>query len=477
MRGYVIIRQLGLVCLLNGTFLFLSFLISLGYSDGAELALIFSSLIAIFFGVTPYIFIPKIDDISNHEGLAIVVLGWMLSCVIGIVPYVLYGGEFTLANAVFESVSGFTTTGSTILNEIQTLPKGILFWRSSTHWLGGIGIIIFVLAILPQSGQTKLVLYSNEVSPLAKEDLRYTTKKSIRVILVVYMVLTLAEVLLLMMCGMGWFDAVNHSFATIATGGFSTKNLSVSYFDSVSIEMVINFFMLISGIHFGLLYMTALGKKSNIFTSKIVRYYLGGMAIAMILVSWKLVADGLYPDWLTALRYSSFQLISVGTTTGFATCDTACWPPFTQVILIFFTLQCACAGSTSGGIKVNRVMILWKGMLNQLKKIQHPRAVSTARIGKMTLSEETISGAITFIVIYLVIIFATTLALTAMDIDLFTSFSASATCMGNVGPGFGNVSSLGNFSSIPDLGKYLLSGNMLLGRLEIFSIFALFSKR
>ncbi len=472
MRKEIVIKHLGYVLFLNGTFLFISFLISLVNHESSMLPLLFSAVICGIFGAFPLIYVEKTQSISFTEGLSIVVFGWLLTCIAGMLPYIMWGGEFTLANAWFESVSGFTTTGSTILNNVEALPLGLIFWRSATHWIGGIGIIIFVLLILPQSKGQRISIYNSEVSALTKINFNYNARNVVRILALVYVCLTFVETILLMIAGMSFFDALNHSFATVATGGFSTKNLSVAAYGNVWVEIIIMIFMVLSGIHFGLIFGTVLLKKENIFRSSLVKSYLLVMMLGIVLVWFKLYSSDFYNFW-DALRYGSFQVISVGTTTGFATADSAGWPIFTQIILIYFTIQCAMAGSTSGGLKFDRVYIFFKSLNKQIKILKHPYGVFITKIDGKTIDEQLEQQTLVFIVLYILTFFVTTFALTAMNIDGMTSFSASIATLGNVGPGFGNVSSLGNFGNLPDLAKYLLSINMLFGRLEIFNILAL----
>jgi trk system potassium uptake protein TrkH len=472
MKPEVVIKYLGFILLINSVFLFISFLISFSLQETSTISLLFSTLVCIIFGVFPLIFVETIDRINYKEGLTIIVLGWLITSVVGMLPYLMWGGEFTLINAWFESVSGFTTTGSTILNDIESLPKGLLFWRSSTHWIGGIGIIIFVLLILPQAKGTRLSILNTEISSLSKMHLRFNTQKMVRVLVIVYVGLTLLESIILTLFGMSIFDAVNHSFATIATGGFSTKNLNIAAFNNIGIEITIMVFMVLSGIHFGLIYGTVLLKKENIFKSSIVKTFLVVLFSGILLVTLKLYLSGIY-DWWQAFRYAAFQVISLGTTTGFATIDTVYWPIFTQIILIYFTIQCAMAGSTSGGLKFDRVFIFFKAAKNQIKLLKHPHGVFPVKIDGNRIDEKLVNQSLVFIVLYFLIIFTTTFILTAIDIDGMTAFSASIATIGNVGPGFGNVSSLGNFANLPDLAKFTLTINMLFGRLEIFNILAL----
>jgi len=277
---------------------------------------------------------------------------------------------------------------------------------------------------------------------------------------------------LLWIFGMSFFDAINHSFATIATGGFSTKNLSIASFDNIRIEITIMVFMVLSGIHFGLIFGTLTLKKPNIFSSGLVKTFLLLLVIGIVLVSTKLYTSGFY-DLGNAVRYASFQVISLGTTTGFATVDTANWPIFTIIVLIYFTIQCAMTGSTSGGLKFDRVFIFFKIAAKEMKLLKHPRGVYVVKVDDITIDEKMEYQTLVFIVLYVVTFFVTTIALTTIDIDGMTALSASVTTIGNVGPGFEKVSSLGNFGQLPDMAKYLLSINMLLGRLEIFNVFAL----
>lgn len=476
MKTEAIIKTLGSILLLNGFFLTLSFIISFVNHETSAIALFYSAFLCILFGLFPMIFIQKIEIIRYREGIIIVVLGWLLTCIVGMLPYLMYGGEFTLVNSWFESVSGFTTTGASILSDIESLPMGLLFWRSCTHWIGGIGIILFVLLILPQSNQKSLSIYDSEISYLSKVNFSYRKKEIVRILALVYVSLTLLQTLLLYFNGMSFFDAINHSFATIATGGFSTKNNSIAYFDSVSIELIIIIFMILSGTHFGLLYATVMFKKRNIFTSNLFKAYFLTMLGGILFITLKLYYSGSYDFW-HALRVAAFQVVSLGTTTGFATADTNVWPVFAQMILIYFTIQCAMSGSTSGGLKFDRVYLLFQFFKREIKLVRHPRAIFTIRSEKKVVSEELMRHTLVFTTVYIVIFFFSSLLLTAMDIDSITSFSASITTLGNVGPGFGLVSSMSNFGSLPDLGKYILSLNMLLGRLEIFNIFAIFMVR
>ncbi|PKP00207.1 MAG: cation transporter [Bacteroidetes bacterium HGW-Bacteroidetes-8] len=477
----VVTRNVGFALLLNALFMFISAIVSAIYGfDDSFSPLLLSAIITTVAGSFPLIFVTKFYDISIKEGFTIVVSSWVLSCLFGMLPYVLYGGEFSIVNAWFESVSGYTTTGSTILSDVESLPKGLLFWRSSTHWLGGIGVVLFMLLVLPSMSAFRMRLSKMEISDLSKNNFRFKAHQTIRVITTVYLTLTFTETLFLMIAGMDLFDAVNHSFSTIATGGFSTKNLSLKFYDSVAIDIIIMVFMLLSGMHFGLLYGAMTGKSSNIFRSPIIKYYLLSILAGSVLVTLNIKFAGVYKDWGTAIREGFFQVISVGTTTGFANGDSSVWPGLSILLIMFFTIQCACSGSTSGGMKADRVWIFFSSIKSQIIKNIHPNAVVNVKIGSQTLDKEIVYNVNQFIVLYLLIVFIVGMLLVGFGTPMLESFSASIACMGNVGPGFGLVGSLGNYTSISVIGKIILSIEMLLGRMEIFSllmIFVLFRRR
>ena len=473
MRYNVVSRYVGIVLLINALFLFISSIISGINGDQAFYSLLYSSIIVGLFGVFPLIFVPASDYISNSEGLVIVVSGWLVSCLVGTLPYILWGGEFNFTNAWFESVSGYTTTGSSILTNIEALPLGLLFWRAATHWLGGMGIIIFVLSVVPSMRIAGMVLSQVELSPVARENFKYNARKTLRVLLSVYVGLTLLETISLFFCGMNFFDAITHSFATIATGGFSTKNISIAHYNSVPIEIAIIIFMVLSGIHFGLLFKTIFEGSKKIFKSTVVRYYILAIVIGIVLTAFSSYGDQ-YQNWFEALRYAAFQITSIGTSTGFANADSSVWPPLAQILIIFFALQCACAGSTSGGIKADRFIMFWKAFIRQLKSLQHPHAVIPVRFGDKVIKDDVLAMGILYLCVYLGLVSIATIFLAVLGVDILSAFSGAVATTGNVGPGLGTVGSMSNFSHIPYLGKWVLSGTMLLGRLEIYGLIIFF---
>lgn len=475
MRLNVVLRYVGMVLLCVATFMLLSAGISyLNDKDSAFYPLLLSSLLTALLGVFPLIFVEKSEQISTKEGYCIVVGSWLVACVVGMFPYLIWGGEFSLINAWFESVSGFTTTGASILNDIEALPRGMLFWRMSSTWIGGIGVVMFALVILPSLGRTKQTMSSVELSSLAKDNYRYRTQMIVRILLVVYIGLTALSTLLLKLAGMDWFDAVAHSMSASATSGFSTKNASIGYFDSALVELILMVTMIVAGIHFGLIYATVAGKRNNIFRSEVIRTYLAILVVVSILVALSLRISGVYPSILDALRHAFFQVSSLITTSGFATADTNTWTSFAILLLMFCSLVCACAGSTSGGLKVDRLLLAAKIVRNRIRQQQHPNAILRVKVDGVMQEKSTLDSVMIFIFIYIVLICAGTLLSSLCGVDMLTSFSSSLACMSNVGPGFGAVGSLDNYSSLPTIVKFFDTMLMLLGRLEIFGLIQLF---
>lgn len=477
MKAAYVIRYVGLVLLFNAVFMLISAII--GICDGIDTGvapLLLSFTIITIIGAFPAVFVPAQKKITSKEGYIIVVASWIAACLTGMLPYVIWGGEFSLIDAWFESTSGYTTTGATILNDIEALPKSLLFWRASTHWMGGVGVVLFALVILPSIGRQKMTLRSVELSTIAKNNFKFNTEKNLKIILTVYIGLTAAETVALMIAGMDWFNAITHSFSTIATGGFSTKNLSIMAFDSLWIESIIMFFMLISGIHFGLIY-ASFRRQGSLWKSDVCRYYILSMIIGGIFVAINLYTSGNYDNIGSSLRYGMFQTISYGTTTGFASANNAFWPPFSVLLLTVFSIQCAMAGSTSGGLKIDRVLLLFKAIRAQILKLQHPSAVMRVKLGNHTQDDSTVSAAILLIGFYLLAIVVSTIVLTLFNIDLLTAFTATVTSLGNVGPGFGEISNLATMDIFNPIIKFWLSIMMLFGRLELFGLINLFMMR
>ncbi|MBR4968803.1 MAG: TrkH family potassium uptake protein [Alistipes sp.] len=468
MRFSVILRYVGTVVLCLSAFMAVSAGISLVSGDTGFYPLLLSSLLTLLLGAFPMIFVSKADSITTKEGFMIVVGSWVVSCVVGMFPYLIWGGEFSLVNAWFESVSGFTTTGASILTDIEALPQGLLFWRSATNWIGGVGVVMFALLVLPSLGTNKMALSGIELSSLAKDNYRYRTQMVVKILLVIYIGLTVVSTILLKVAGMRWFDAVNHAMSVCATGGFSTKNASVGFYDSPLIEWILIVVMFISSLHFGLIYSTFARKANNIFRSEVVRVYVAIIVGAALTIGASLSFSGTYDNIFTSLRQSVFQVVSIITTTGFATADTNLWTPFAIVILIILSIICGCAGSTSGGAKVDRVLLYAKVLKARLRGQQHPNAIIRVRLDGILQDDRQVNTVTLFLTTYFILIIAGTLTSTLFGMDLLSSFSSSVAFIGNVGPGFGEVGSYDNYAAMPSLLKIQGTILMLMGRLEIF---------
>lgn len=474
MRFDVVLKYVGMVMLFIASFMLLSAGISyVSGMDSAFYPLLLSGLLTALLGAFPLIFVEKKVQLSSKEGFGVVVGSWLLACVVGMFPYLIWGGEFNLINAWFESVSGFTTTGATILDDIEALPRGMLFWRMSSTWIGGMGVVMFALLILPSMGRSRMTLSSVELSTLAKENYHYRTQMIVQILLVVYLGLTTLSTLSLKLAGMNWFDALCHGMSASATSGFSTKNASIGFYNNPAIELILASTGIISGIHFGLIYATVVGKRSNLFRSEVTRYYLAIIAVASLFVAVSLYAADLYPTFVQSLRHAFFQVSTLITTTGFATADTNTWTSFAILLLMFVSLVCASSGSTSGGIKVNRLVLAVKMFGARMKLQRHPNAIIRIKMDGVIQENDVLHTVAVFIVAYLGLIFVGSVVGALFGLDLLTAFSGAMACLGNAGPGFGEVGSMDNYSAMPTVIKMTNSLLMLFGRLEIFGVIQL----
>ena len=460
----------------NALFMMLSVGVSLIYGmDSGFTPLLISGLITMIFGSFPLIFGKKAPQNSLQDGFITIVLSWLLSFIFGMLPYVLWGGEFTLMNAWFESVSGYTTTGSTILTNIEGLPKSLLFWRSSTHFIGGLGVIIFLLLILPDASPFKLKLSHLELSAITKDGYRYKSSKTVRVITSVYLGLTAVGILCLWLAGMDIFDAVNHSFSAVATGGFSTKNTSIMYYDSTAIDIVLMILMTLSAMHFGLIYAVFATRSIKPMGQSINRYYLCVILVLSVLVTISLMGRGGYESLGKAAVASSFQVISFITTTGFGQSDNAAWPVLANTLLLFAAFHCGCSGSTTGGIKADRMFIAFKAIGGEFKKRLAPSSIFRTKIGSSAVPEETVSSVFLYIVLYISILFLSFVAVLFTGVEIGEAFSGVLASIGNVGPGIGSLGTMGNYAAQPEAAKFIYTLDMFMGRLEIFPILIVIS--
>ena len=468
--------NVGKALLVSALFMFLSIVMSLmDGRDSGFVPLTISFIITLIVGAFPFIFVNKAQIESLRDGFLTIVFSWFLSFIFGMLPYVLWGGEFTLVNAWFESVSGYTTTGSTILNDIEGLPRSLLLWRSSTHFIGGLGVVVFLLLVMPDAGPYRLRLASLELSTLSKEGYRYKSSRTITVITTVYLCLTAVIFVSLWAAGMPSFDALNHAFSIAATGGFSTKNLSIGYFQSDLINLLVLFFMAIAALHFGLIYAVFALKSIKPLNNSVIRYYFGSIAIMSLVIMLSLKLQGGYDSWWRALMDSSFTVVSYMSTAGFAICDNSQWPWLAGVVLLIASFQCGCSGSTTGGVKVDRILISFKAVVSEMKKRVHPSVVSHIRMGGTYLTDDEVSSVLMYIVIYIIVIFLSIIAVLLCGTGVPEAVSGVIASVGSVGPGLAEIGCLDNYAAQPDMAKLIYSFDMFLGRVEIYPVLVVIS--
>lgn len=461
---------------IEGLLLFVPSIVSFFYGEYKVASI--TSAIALFFALVGILFSirkPKKVDIFVKDGIVIVGLAWVIFSLIGALPFFLTGSIPSFIDAFFETVSGFTTTGSTILVDIESLPKGMLFWRSFTHWIGGMGVLVFVMAIIPLGGKSMNIMKAEVPGPTA-DKIVPKTKQTAKILYMIYIGLTMIEVVLLMFGKMSFFDSLVHAFSTAGTGGFSNKADSVGYFDSAYIDGVITVFMILFGVNFNLYYLALLKSFKSILKSEELRVYLAIIAVAIAFITYDIV--GIYGNVLTSLRYSSFQVASIITTTGFMTADFNLWPGSSKAILFLLMIVGASAGSTGGGLKVSRIIIVWKYVKCEIKRVLHPRAVVNVKMDNKIIDNSVIKNVTGYILIYIMLLLFSFLLISFNEFDFETGLTSVVTCINNVGPGLGEiVGPVGNFSTFSVFSKLVLILDMLLGRLEIFPILFLFSPR
>ncbi len=417
----------------------------------------------------------KNAEIKKRDGYLIVVGGWICMSLFGSLPYVISGSIPNFTDAFFETMSGFTTTGSTILNDIESLPKSILFWRSMTQWIGGMGIIVLTIAVLPLLGIGGMELFVAEAPGPTKDKIHPRIKETAKRLWIIYFGLTCLETIILFFLGLDFFDAINHSLTTTSTGGFSTKQDSIAAFNNPWVEAVIVVFMFIAGTNFTLIYFGLKFKFKKLLNNDEFKWYL--TSILVVIFSLSLFHFSILDNtsFINSFRRIAFQVVSIITTTGYATADYTMWGPFMSFIFFLFLFSGASAGSTSGGIKIVRIVLLIKNSLLEFKRRLHPKAIIPLILNKNTVSGQVTYNLMAFIILYLFIFTVGSLILTFIGVDFLTSVSAVASAIGNVGPGIGSVGPANSFYHLPDIGKWVLSIFMLMGRLELFTVCLLFT--
>lgn len=472
----VIGKIIGILLLMNAAFMLTCISFSFMEHDGDLQALLISAGITCAVGglLTWLCKNRKSNELTKRDGYLIVTLGWLSMSLFGSLPFMISGAIPNFTDAFFETISGFSTTGASILTDIESVHKGILFWRSLTQWIGGMGIIVLTVAILPILGIGGMQLFVAEAPGISPDKLQPRIKETAKRLWLIYLGLTATEMILLWVSGMTFFDAINHALTTMATGGFSTKNASIAYYTNPLIQYIIIFFMFLAGTNFTMTYFGLHGQFMKVLKNEEFRFYLGFTLVISIIVGLIVYQLGL-SGFERSMRDALFQVVSVITTTGYVTADYTSWTPFLTLLFFILMFFGASAGSTAGGVKIVRHLLLVRNTLLDLKRQIHPSAIIPVRFNSKAVSPEIISNILAFIMIYITIFGLGALILSTMGLDFMTSLGAVATCLGNIGPGIGTVGPVNNFAHLPEAAKWLLSFLMLVGRLELFTVLILFT--
>lgn len=467
----MIARILGMVLLILAALLVLPLIAGLCYGENVLNFAVTIAAAAALGGIF-MLFKPKNRDIYAREGFTAVGLSWILMSLIGALPFVISGDIPSYVDALFETVSGFTTTGSTLLTDVEAMSRGCMFWRMFTHWIGGMGVLVFIMAVLPMSGEHSMHIMRAEIPGPVVGKLVPRARKTAAILYMIYMGLTAIETVFLLCGGMSFYDALLHAFATAGTGGFSTRGASIAAFDSLYIEVVISVFMLLFAVNFNLYFLLLMGRVRDVLKNQELRCFLVIVAFSMLTIAWNI--SGQYGGFAEALRYSSFTVASLVSSTGFGTADFTQWPQYSQWLLVIIMFVGACAGSTGGGLKLSRVMLLLKAAFSDLRHMIWPRRVNRVQMEGQRVEQAAIRAVFSYFTLYMLILLLGTLLISFDGFDTATNFTAALTCLSNMGPGLGLIGPSGNFSIFSDLSKLLMSFLMLAGRLEIYPILVLF---
>jgi trk system potassium uptake protein len=476
MNYNIILNVIGFLLMIIGGFILTALPFSFYYNGGDHLAIILSAICTSVTGYILWFYSRKSDnkDLGKREGYVIVTSGWLVMSLFGSLPFIFHGAIPNYTDAFFETISGFTTTGATILTNIEALPEGLIYWRSLTQWLGGMGIIVLSLAILPILGIGGMQLFIAEVPGPTKDKIHPRIQETAKRLWGIYVLLTVLEIMLLIIGGMGIFEAVNHGLTTMATGGFSPKNQSIGYYTSPFIQYVLIFFMFLAGTNFTIHYYALHGNFSFMKNNDEFRFYvffLIGCTIIITLLHLRYV-DFNYEE---SFRQSLFHVVSLTTTTGYVISDYENWAPFSRIVFFVLLFIGGCAGSTAGSIKIIRHLLLFRNSFLELKRLMHPNAVIPVRVNQKGISPTIILNVQAFFILYMLIFVMGSVIMSLFGLDFVTALGAVATCLGNVGPGIGAVGPIANFAHLPEIGKWFLAVLMLLGRLELFTVLLLFS--
>ena len=478
MNKKIVLHSLAQIALLEAVLMLLPAAVALYYreTETVKVFLIVAAAMALL--QVPILLLTKTKnaDMNFRDGVAIAAMGWIVISFFGALPFYISGEIPSFTDALFESISGFTTTGSSILGDVEALTKGMQFWRCFTHWVGGMGVLVLTVAILPSDKKSSsLQLMRAECPGPTVEKLVPKGKSSALILYVIYTVLTLIMVLFLVIGGMPLYDSVCTTFGTAGTGGFGIKNAGLGFYNSAYIEGVVTVFMILFGVNFNIYYFIVMRRFSAIFKNSELKVYLSIIAVSIGMIIANLMAYGVYNSFSKSFRYTSFQVGSIMTSTGFATADFDQWPEFAKTVLVMLMFIGACAGSTGGGFKVSRVIILVRTAKRNLRKLLHPKSVNVVKSDDKSLNIETVHGVSCYLIIYLLIFIASLLIISLNNMDFTSSFTSVTTCFNNIGPGLSKVGPTCNFSELSNLSKYTLSLDMLLGRLECIPILMMFA--
>ena len=471
MNYRMIARILGMVLLILAALLVLPLIAGLCYGENVLNFAVTIAAAAALGGIF-MLFKPKNRDIYAREGFTAVGLSWILMSLLGALPFVISGDIPHYVDALFETVSGFTTTGSTLLTDIEGMSRGCMFWRMFTHWIGGMGVLVFIMAVLPMSGEHSMHIMRAEVPGPVVGKLVPRARKTAAILYLIYMGMTAVETVLLLCGGMSFYDALLHAFATAGTGGFSTRGAGIAAFDSLYIEVVISVFMLLFAVNFNLYFLLLMGRVRDVLKNQELRCFGVFVAFSMLTVAWNI--SGQYGSFAEALRYSSFTVASLVSSTGFGTADFTQWPQYSQWLLVIIMFVGACAGSTGGGLKLSRVMLLLKAAFSDLRHMIWPRRVNRVQMEGQRVEQAAIRAVFSYFTLYMLMLLLGTLLISFDGFDTATNFTAALTCLSNMGPGLGLIGPSGNFSIFSDFSKLLMSFLMLAGRLELYPILVLF---
>ncbi len=489
----IIFQLMGILLLFNGGFMLVSGIVSWYFDDGALTGVLLAGMITLVTGLVLRFATKGFEKkIKKREGYLVVTLGWITMSLSGALPYVFTGAIPVFTDAFFETMSGYTTTGASIINDIEIMPKSILFWRSTTHWIGGMGIIVLAIAILPLLGIGGMQMFAAEAPGPSADKMHPRITDTAKRLWFLYFGLTLTEAILLKFAGMGYFDAINHAMSTLSTGGFSTKNASVAYWNNQPlIQYIIIFFMFVAGTNFVLSYFAVKGKFAKFMADEEFKYYLIavlsiGLMTTLVVYYYadvsidpteiQLIAHPkVYGEFESSFRHALFQVIAVITTTGFVSADFTIWSPFLTVMFFIMMFLGASAGSTAGGVKIVRHIIMIKNGFLEFKRSLHPNGIIPVRYNEKTVTRGIVFNIMAFFILYLIIFAIGSLVFSFMGVDFMTSVGAAASSLGNVGPAFGDLSPVNNYSSLPPFGKIWSSMLMLCGRLELFTVLIIFT--